>query len=294
MSVALVTGGAGYIGRKLIERLASDGWRVHALVRPTPQTPPEDLAAPHVFDGTIESMDRIVEESAPDVVFHLASLFRAEHKPAEISALVESNITLGTMLADAMSRAGVLRLVNTGTTWQCLDNRDYSPVCLYAATKQAFEVVLRYYQETAHLRTVTLRLGDVYGADDPRPRLFKALRQALNAPDPLAMSAGEQYVDMVYVDDAIEAYVAASTRLLDGLVDSHEVYAVTSGAPTKLRDVVIGFFAAHQAPVNVEFGKRPYRQRETFVPWTNGATLPGWRPTIDVAAGLRRIAEHDR
>ena len=59
----------------------------------------------------------IVGAARPDVVFHLASTFVAEHSTEDVAALVESNLLLGTQLAEAMRVHGRTLLVNTGTAW---------------------------------------------------------------------------------------------------------------------------------------------------------------------------------
>ena len=69
---------------------------------------------------------------------------------------MSSNITFGTQLVEAMVANGCYQFVNTGTSWQHYENDEYNPVNLYAATKQAFEDILRYYVETSALRVITL------------------------------------------------------------------------------------------------------------------------------------------
>ena len=89
--------------------------------------------------------------------------------------MVTANVGFGTALAEAVSQAGDCTFVNTGTVWQHYDARPYSPVSLYAAMKQAFTDVLRFYQEVAGLPVVTLELTDTYGPGDPRPKLLPIL-----------------------------------------------------------------------------------------------------------------------
>ena len=177
---ALVTGATGYIGGHLARHLAAHGWEVHALVRPS--SAGGGLAAAgarvHEHDGTTERMAEIVGAAAPDVVFHLASLFMAEHRTADVTGLVEANLLLGTQLAEGMRLHGRTRLVNTGTVWQHYGDAEYDPTSLYAATKQAYVTLLKYYVEAAGLRVTTLELFDSYGPADPRPKLMGALTRA--------------------------------------------------------------------------------------------------------------------
>src|SRR6185369_2293438 len=104
---ALITGATGFVGSHLAEHLASQGWQVTLLVRPTAKEPRSALRQfpRFVFDGKTESLVDFMREKKPDVIFHLASLFRAGHVTAEVTPLVESNVLLGTQLLEAASLA---------------------------------------------------------------------------------------------------------------------------------------------------------------------------------------------
>ncbi|MBW1712355.1 MAG: NAD(P)-dependent oxidoreductase, partial [Deltaproteobacteria bacterium] len=286
---ALVSGASGFVGGHLVRRLAREGQEVHAILRPSSQA--GRLAeikglVIHCHDGTTAGLIRIVEAARPEVVFHLASLFVAEHSWPDLAPLIESNVLFGAQLAEAMAACQVTRLVNTGTAWQHYQDRDYSPVCLYAATKQALEDILRFYVEAAGLRVITLKLFDTYGPDDHRPKLFSALSRAAAEGQTLALSPGEQLLDLVHVEDVVEAFVLAARRLLAGQAEQMETYAVSSAAPLPLRQVVETYLKATGRRLSLDWGGRPYRAREVMVPWSKGQRLPGWGPKIGLEEGL--------
>jgi len=77
------------------------------------------------------------------------------------------------------------------------------------------------------LRAVTLKLFDTYGPNDPRNNLSSLLRSAADARVPLAISPGEQLMDLVFVDDVVDAYLAAVRRLQVPEV-MHEHYPVST------------------------------------------------------------------
>ena len=147
-----------------------------------------------------------------DGVVHLASLFMASHRSEDVLPLLTSNILFATRLLDAAVRSGVQWFVNTGTAWQHYEGRGYSPVNLYAATKQAFESLAQYYVEAHGLRFVTLALGDTYGPGDTRSKLLNLWCRIAKAGTPLDMSAGLQKIDLVYVSDVAEAFQCAVER----------------------------------------------------------------------------------
>jgi nucleoside-diphosphate-sugar epimerase len=284
----LITGATGFVGGHLVRRLLAADWDVHAIVRADSREPARTVTniERHEHDGTIESMIAVLERVRPEVVVHLASLFLSDHEPADVDGLIRSNLAFGTQLLEAMYRTGVRDIVNTGTAWQHYESRDYSPVNLYAATKQAFEAILQYYVEAHSLRAITLTLHDTYGPGDTRRKLVSLLSKIAVEPHPLAMSAGEQQIELVHVDDVTRAYTIAADRLRAGVVAGHEKYVVASEAPRKLREVVEIFERVAGTKLPIDWGVRPYRSREVMVPWVGGHRLPGWLPEIDLATGF--------
>lgn len=289
MSTALVTGASGFIGGHLVRRLLADGWQVHVVLRPDSVPPADGAGALHVHrhDGSTEDLIRILRAVAPDTVFHLASLFLAQHTPADVEPLVRANVLFSTQLAEAMAQAGVRHLVNTGTSWQHYEDRPYSPVCLYAALKQAFDAVLRFYAEALDMRVITLKLFDTYGPGDLRPKLLHLFKRIGASGETLAMSPGQQRVDLVHIDDVIDAFVLAAGRLASGAVAGIEEYAVSSGAPLPLRELARVYEQASGQALNIDWGGRPYRPREVMEPWHSYRLLPGWHPRVGLADGIR-------
>lgn len=293
---ALVTGATGFIGGNLTRTLLEQGWPVSCLVRfgsDTSRLPKgADLL---VYDPSLgpRGLAELLRGVRPAVVFHLASRFLAGHTPEDISDLIASNVQFGAELLEAMSLSETSLLVNAGTSWQHYESRDYSPVNLYAATKQAFEALLQYYVEAAGVRAITLKLFDTYGPKDPRAKLMHLLGRVAASAQPLAMSPGEQLIDLVHVDDVIQAFLLAAQRLLDGGVIGAECYGVSSGRPLPLRDLVAVYARVSKRQLNIDWGGRPYRNREVMVPWSTGASLPEWHPTISLEEGIRRLLDSE-
>ena len=286
-----MTGSTGFIGRHLATVLIQNGHEVHAIIRSE-----TNLArivpgvTPYLHDGGVDSLGAILGKVSPDIVVHLAARFQDRHVPGDIERLITDNITFGAMLAEAMAQAGIRHLVNTSTSWQHFQGKDYSPTCLYAATKQAFEALLRYYVDTQGLNVLTLKLFDTYGPQDTRGKLVSQFLRMLRDGSSLDMSPGEQLLDLVHIDDVVSAYLIAMERLLSGVTRGEESYAVSSGQQIQLREFAAVFSECAGAPLHINWGARPYRDREVMEPWSTGVCLPGWRPHVGLEEGLTRLS----
>lgn len=292
MNKVLMTGASGFIGGALASHLQSTGHEVHILTRQgsnSARFPHGTLV--HHLDGSIETLCAVLESCRPNVVVHLASLFLAEHEPAQVSDLIESNVLFGNQLLEAMRQTGVRRLLNTGTCWQHYGTKDVRPINLYAATKQAFDVLVNYYHDAYDISQVTLKLFDTYGQNDKRRKLVNVLLDASVTGEGLDMSPGEQILDLSYIDDIVSAYVKSINMLISSDSTLSERYLV-SGSRHSLKEVVAIVENVTGRKINATFGGRPYRQRELMEPSLDAEPLlPDWYPRYDFASGLRHMLE---
>ncbi len=288
----LVTGGTGFVGLHLIKKLLQVDFRVHLITRINSNLKQFsehelDRLNIHEFNGSYVCMDEIVKEVKPDVVIHLASLYITEHQSEDISALINSNIQLGTILVEAMAKNNCFKLINVGTSWQHYNNDSYNPVNLYAATKQAFEDILHYYTEAHSLKVITIKLFDTYGPGDNRRKLLTLLYDVAIGKKTLNMSKGEQYINLVYIDDVVDAFLCMIERINGQKeLSSRESFVISSEEVIRLSDFVKLFEELVGLKVNVQFGAKEYRLREVMLPWNNGECVPGWSQKYNLIQGL--------
>ena len=294
----LMTGITGFIGHHLAERLVNDGHEVFAIVRPTSKINElsENLQRNVKFlindeNRTILDIvtDLCVENNRPDVVYHLATNFLNAHKFEDIKYLVQSNITFGTELLDAMTANNIFNFVNVGTFAQHYEDAEYSPINLYSATKESFANIMKFYIEVLGLKCIALHLFDTYGADDKRGKILGLLKKISETGENLKMSPGGQLIDIVYIDDVVDAFILAGEYLFKNQYDYCGTYGVSSLNPIPLREVVKIFEEVAGKKLSIEWGGRPYRVREIMIPWKSFKTLPGWSPKINLREGIKKF-----
>lgn len=281
---ALVTGATGFVGGVLVRRLLADGWTVDTLVRTPDGALPPGVDA-HLIPTAAVDLIGVVEDLAPTHCFHLATAFRGVHQPADIAPMIEANLGFGTAFAEAAARVDGVTFVNTGTVWQHYDAAAYSPVSLYAATKQAFADVLVFYAEVEGLAVHTLELMDTYGPQDPRAKLIPFLLRAGADGTPIDMTDGTQLIDLVHVDDAVQALLATAAA------PAGQTYGARGDGAITLRELVEQFQAATGLRLDIRWGVRAARPREMTRPWMTAEPPPGWSPGIRLHDGLRALVE---
>lgn len=286
----LLTGVTGFVGSHLARYLLGKGFDVYGLIR----KPIDDEVLSstlsnvklHVFDYS--NLVAVISEIKPDLVIHLASLYLASHQFGQIDDLIQSNVTFPTKLLEAMSANDVTKFINTGTSWQHYNSSQYDPVNLYAATKQAFEDVVKFYTSAKGFSCVTLKLFDTYGPDDTRGKLISLLDKLSSTQENLPMSPGEQMVEITHISDVCSAYLAAIDLMNSMQPGEGFCYGVDSNSRLKLKDLVAVYEGVNNVKLNIQWGERPYRDREVMMPCNNLSNIKDWSSRISLHEGLKK------
>lgn len=288
----IITGASGYVGSNIVKELVKRGEEVYIILRDTSKL---DLLMEvksainiYIYNGDLEQLISYFNSIKANIVIHTASLFISQHKSDDIDNLIDSNIKFGTEILEAMKLSGIKKFINTSTSWQHFNNEKYNPVCLYAATKEAFENIIKYYYEAFEIDCISLEIYDTFGKGDKRPKLLNQLIKFRKNGNILDMSPGMQSIDLVYIDDIVRGYIKASEILLKN-ANINVKYALSSENRVSLRDLVKLYEKVSGEKLVVNFGGREYREREVMEPYNKQEKLPGWRAEISLEDGLKKM-----
>jgi len=218
----LVTGSSGFIGRHLVRRLREEDYEVA----------PFDIAD----DLSLDVLDKSALRRAMrwcEVVIHLAAGVGVRRSMQEPEQAFEMN-TRGTLNAlDIAAMYDISKVVFTSTFGALQNDTPYSP---YAASKLAAENWCQGYTNAYKLPTTVLRLGNVYGpGSEHKPSAINEFMRAVKRGDPMRINGdGEQTRDFVYVDDVVDAIIAALTRDQD---DNFSRIPIITGTSLSIRNV---------------------------------------------------------
>ena len=284
----LVTGATGFIGTNLTRELRKNN---ELFILGQFEGDPEKLGLPGiVMTGDIQRLADYIKVNEIEGIIHLASLYLTVHTPEQVKDLVLSNVYFGTAVLEAASLAGTVKwFLNTGSIWQNYNVKGaaYNPVNLYAATKQAFIDMAKYYTDVFGIKFCTLKLCDTYGPNDTRRKIFKLFKDYSESGEVLKMSPGEQLIDLLYITDIVAGF-AQLVKLLSEGADLNSEYVLSSGQQIPLKELASMFIKVSGRNLNIEWGGLPYRKREVMVPW-KGEIVPGWKALVRVEDGIRKF-----
>ena len=261
----LVTGGQGFVGSAVAQRLTELGHDVVVLARQRVEAPSVVVADL----GDRAAIGRVIADGGYDGVIHLAALSRVRDSTADPIGYFQTNLGgTGHLLAaldDEARRTGrPARLVfaSTGAVYgpregQLGEDEPARPGHPYAASKHAAEQLIGFQAATGRLAAISLRCFNVAGARPGRPdrdltRLIpKALAVAAGVADRLQVNGdGSALREYTHVLDVAEAYVLALSAL-DAA--GHRIFNVGSGTGASVSQVVESVRRVTGRPLPVEW-----------------------------------------
>jgi UDP-glucuronate 4-epimerase len=312
MRNVLVTGGAGFIGSHLVERLLGEGlWRVHVVDDFNDFYDPavkRRNVAPHLARENFrlteadirdhDALESVFRESAFDCVVHLAA--RAGVRPSLVEPLLyaETNIR-GTLNLLELARAHGVRQFVFGSSSSVYgenekvpfseDDPVSRPISPYAATKAAGELLCHTYSHLWGLRSVCLRFFTVYGARQRPDLAIHKFARLISEGRPLPVFGdGTTRRDYTFIDDIIAGVRAA----IDYEASAFEVFNLGESRTVELRELIALLERELDREALIE--RRPTQPGDvpqTFADISKARRLLGYDPQTPIEEGIRRFVE---
>ncbi len=300
--LALVTGGAGFIGGHLVEGLLKAGWLVRVI---------DDLSTgseknlAHAMDrieltrGDIrdaDTLERVMD--GVEVVFHQAAMASVPRSIAR--PLLSNSVNIdGTLLVlETARQSGVRRVVYAASSsvygetevLPAVETLPATPLSPYALQKYTGEVYCRLYTELHGLETVSLRYFNVFGPrqnpdSDYAAVIPRFVTAALAGKAPVIYGDGEQTRDFIYVENAVQANLLAA----DADRASGSVVNIAAGKRTSLNDLWKNIRRIVDTDVEPSYAApREGDIRDSFADLALASDLLGYDPGIGLDEGLAR------
>lgn len=297
----LVTGGAGFIGSHLVERLLSDGHRVqvidnfstgrrlnlaHVEGNPRLGILEADIAYPAAIATAFKGVDW---------VFHMAALADIVPSIQQPMAYHRSNVDGTIAVLECARHAGVKRFLYTASS-SCYGIPDVFPTpetapirpqYPYALTKNVGEQYAMHWAQVYKLPVVSLRLFNVYGPRSRTSGTYGAvfgvfLAQHLHGQPLTIVGDGTQTRDFTFVTDVVDAFVTAAASDVAGEIMN--VGSTSTYSVNRLAELLGG--------ETVTIPKRPGEPDCTFADTAKIARLLGWKPRMTFEQGVQVMLDN--
>jgi UDP-glucose 4-epimerase len=302
----LVTGGAGFIGSHVVDKLIENGYGV-IVVDNLSSGKVENLNRNALFyEQSIEDeemMERIFSLHRPEYVFHLAAQASVAISVREPVRDAETNIIGSLVLLEKSIKHGVKKFIFSSTggaiygenvkVFPTPETETPHPISPYGIAKYSIEMYLEFFAREYGLKYTVLRYANVYGPrQDPYGEAGVVAiftERMLRGEEVHIFGDGEYVRDYVYVDDVVRANLLAMEK------GDNEVFNIGTGRGTtvnqlfKLLKEITGY---DKEPVY-----KPPRKgdvRKSILDYTKAKEKLGWEPKVSLEEGLKLTVEYFR
>lgn len=293
METILITGGTGFLGSKIVERLLSDNKKVIILVRESSSLRriENSLNHPNLIKVVIkeDSLGKCFIENNVDAIIHTATSYgRNRESWPEVA---EANLILPLQLLSMGEKAGVKCFLNADTFFneniKFEKNESY-----YVQTKKSFLNTAEHAASSIKIKFVNLRIEQMYGPDDGEKKFIPSIiNQLLSSAESISMTPGEQKRDFVYVDDVVNAFIHSLENY--SKLGQFEEFGVGTGSSFTIKEIVTYLKEITGSKTDLVFGGLKYRENEIMdsrADLSNNKKIE-WQPETSWQEGLKKTVD---
>jgi len=293
MKNILLTGGAGFIGSHILDRLIANEYNLILLEHSSADfwRITKHLKNISIFFSDKDSLSTIFEKFEIEAIIHLATYYKKYHHPSDIEKIFFVNNILPTQLLEFAIAAKVKYFINTGTFFEykrtitpITETTEYSAFNLYAQSKINFENILKFYADK--IKSVTFKIFSPFGPKDDTNKIIPALIKALLKNQKIKLSAGYQKLDFIFVKDIAAAYCKLLENI-DELYENFNIFNIASGVSYSIREIVEILENISNKKIDIEWGVTSENENNNIIAdITKIRQFLKWSPEYNIKDGL--------
>jgi len=272
----LITGALGFVGRHLVKRMIENNEFPAIIVRDQSVIRARELFCEQVEIFTLGTLQGAAKELGINEVINLSGFYTFGESPAETSALIKSNIEFPAQILSIVAGLNPkLRWIQANTFMQHFSGSEFNPSCMYAATKQAMNCLLAFF-EVKGAEVHHMVLPQIYGSNDTRNKLINHLVAAAITGNAASLSSGRQIMDLLHVDDVVDAILIVRSH------DTGSKTQLTSSDVLTIRELIRLVEQISGRTITAIFDVHNDRDRDIYEPWIVAPAPKGWSQNTDL------------
>lgn len=301
MAKIVVTGGAGFIGSHIVDRLLAEGNRVDVIddLSSGSESNLSPKAGLHKLDIRSEEARNFLKSHKPDIVVHAAAQMSVRNSMEDPAFDTSVNVygLVNLLQAFAGTRLPYFVFLSTGGAiygeqdeFPATEDHKKQPASVYGLAKYVSELYLDLWRREFGLKYVALRLGNVYGPrQNPHGEAGVVAifyKKLFSGEVPLINGSGEQTRDFVSVSDVARAVCSAISHKADG------VYNIGTAKETSVNELYKIICKTAGVSVSASYGPaKAGEQMRSCIAIDKAAGSFSWKPEVELSAGLQETAD---
>ena len=298
MKKAIVTGGAGFIGSNLVDRLIDMGVEVH-IIDDLSTGNKENINPKAIFHkidiSILEPLQNHWQLKGADIVFHCAALARVQPSIEDPVSFDSVNVSGTVRMLALAHRLGVKRFIYSASsscygnnkTFPTPETESINPLSPYGLQKYVGEQYCKMFSQVYGLDTISLRYFNVYGEKMNLEGAYKLVipifaQQMLEGKSLTINNDGEQRRDFTCVGDVVEANIIAAThsKKFEG-----EAFNIGNGDNYSINEIADMFGGEKQ------YGNKVTEPFVTLADYTKAKKILGWKPKGDLSSWIKKYKQ---
>lgn len=294
----LITGGTGFIGSHLVEKLLNENKKIVLLKRSFSNVGRIKHLINNsnlvLIDIDKVSLSNIFNSYTIEGIFHLATYYIKNHNSKDISNMMDSNITFPTNLLENAVHNNVNYFINTGSfaeySLKDIPINENSLICpnnLYSSTKVAFEDILKFYCNNYGISACSMKLFTPYGPKDDENKIVPYMISNAIKGNKITIKSTSKILDFIFVQDIVAAFIKAKENVQK--FSKYEEFNVASGRSYSNKEIYtiiesmlgkqdVEFFESDLKPVKVNISKIEEKLN--------------WKPKYSIEKGLEETINY--
>jgi nucleoside-diphosphate-sugar epimerase len=291
----LVTGGYGYLGKKLIIELLSREAIVYAIDIIDEEKTIDNFYYKKIDLLNQKELNAFIKFSKPNIVYHLAATLNRSRDFSQANSIFDVNLKGTLNLLNSLKEFDYENFIFTSTSEvyggelakaPFKEHTNLVPASPYSLSKYCAEMSLKTFSNIYNKKFTILRLFNFYSSDMSKNFFLPSLIDKLKRNEDFDMTHGEQIRDYIHIKDIISALIISASKNA-----TNEVFNVCGGVGKSIKEIALEIKEHLNSASKINFGAIPYRENEVWNMTGDYQRIKealNWSPKFELTEDIRR------